>query len=372
MPKSEIRLAVPEDDVDLRRILRTNPIVGEISMTFEREPNYFDAARVEAPDHQIIVGVDLGINRVVGMGARSIRPLFVNGSAVPFGYLSQFRIDQNYRAMRKSLTQAWQYLKELHQDGKSPFYYTSIIEDNLPARKLLTRGLPGLPKYTEYARMHTLVIYSRRKKQALPLPPALQLEHGSDATKNEIIACLQRNLARYQFAPCWDENLLFKPEHTPGLSPEDFFIIRQGGQVKACVALWDQGAFKQSVIRGYSNRIRNFRWLVNLAARATGRPTLPPVNTKVKHAYASHLAVDADDPVFYEALLRGLYNEAVKRDYAYFMLGLCDDHLFLARTQTAYPHIDYISILYLVSWDPDSDPRQELDDRLPAPEIAIL
>jgi len=372
MPKNEIRLATPEDDAHLRQILRSNPMAGEISMTFEREPNYFVAARVEAPDHQIVVGVDLDINRVVGMGARSMRPLYINGKVVTFGYLSQFRIDQNYRAMRKHLVQAWQLLKKLHQDGKTPFYYTSIIEDNIPARKLLTRGLPGLPKYTEYGRMHTLVLYSRRRKPAIPSPNGRILARGSEDTKDAIIACLQRNLSRYQFAPHWDNTLLFTETHTPDLFPEDFFIIQEGASVKATAALWDQSAFKQSVIRGYSKRLQNFRWLVNLVAWATGKPTLPPVNSKVRHAYASHLAVDNDDPALYRALLRSLYNEAVKQKYAYFMLGLSDGHPFLEITQKTYPHIDYTSILYLVTWDLDSDPRKELDDRLPAPEIAIL
>ena len=371
-PSSEIRLARPEDDASLRMILRETPMAGDISLTFEREPNYFIAAQVEAQDCQIIVGVDREIDRVVGMGARSIRKLYINGKPTKFGYLSQFRIDKNYRSMRKSITQAWQFLKELHQDGKSPFYYTSIIEDNLPARRLLTRGLPGLPKYIEYSRMHTLAIYSRRKKRKINLPDGLKISRGSKHTQTVIIECLQRNLSRYQFAPHWDETLMFIPNHTPNLSPEDFFIVIDGETVVGCAAIWDQGAFKQTMVRGYSKRVKNFRGLINLISRVVGMPTLPPLNSKIKHAYACHLAVDNDDPEIYKALLRSLYNHAVEQGYYYFMLGLCENHPFLEQTQKDYNHIDYKSIIYLVTWDMDSDPQTQLDDRLPAPEIAIL
>ncbi len=372
MTKPEIRLARPEDDEDLRKILRENPMAGDISLSFEREPNYFAAARVEAPDHQIIIARDLDVNRIVGMGARSIRPLYVKGRVVQLGYLSQFRADPNYRAMRRAFTKAWGLLEELHQDGKSPYYYTSIIEDNLPARRLLTRGLPGMPKYNEYARMHTLAIYSRRKKREIAPLHGSEIGRGNEVKQTAILDCLQRNLSRYQFAPHWDDSSLFNPKYTPGLTPEDFYVVSRGETVVGCAALWDQGQFKQTVVRGYSKRVRYFRWLINIAARIFGRPILPAVNSKIKYAYLSHLAVDQDDQDIYRPLLRAVFNHAVQHGYSYFMFGLCDHHPFLEMTQREYAHIDYSSILYLVSWNKDHDPGAELNDRLPGPEIAIL
>jgi hypothetical protein len=372
MTNLEIRLALPEDDADLRKILRENPLEGDISLSFEREPSYFAAARVEAPDHQIVVAKDLDINRIVGMGARSLRPLFVNGEVGHLGYLSQFRIDKNYRAMRKGLTKAAQLLKDLDRDGKSPYYYTSIIEDNLPARRLLTRGLPGLPKYSEYALMHTLAIYSRRKKRAVEPLDGSAIRRGNEVKKSAIIDCLQRNLKRYQFAPFWDDSLLFHPTHTPGLTPDDFFVVSQGERVTGCAALWDQGAFKQTVVRGYSNRVRYFRPLINIAARIYGRPHLPAINTQIKHAYLSHLAVDNDDQDIFRALVRAVYNHAVEHGYSYFMTGLSEQNPFLERTRREYAHIDYRSILYLVTWNLDHEPGTSVDDRVPGPEIAIL
>jgi hypothetical protein len=372
MTKLEIRLARPEDDEELRKILRENPMPGDISLSFEREPNYFTAAQVEASDHQIVVAKDLEANRIVGLGARSIRPLYVNGRVVHLGYLSQFRADQNYRAMRRSFIKAWGLLKEPHLDGKSSYYYASIVEDNLPARRFLTRGLPGMPKYNEYGRMHTLAIYSRRKKRNITPLDGLKIGRGNEVKQTAILDCLQRNLSRYQFAPHWDESLLFHPSHTPGLIPGDFFVVLNGENVVGCAALWDQGEFKQTVVRGYSKRIIYFRWLINMAARIFGRPILPAVNTKIKHAYLSHLAVDQDDQNIYRSLLRAVFNHAVQLGYSYFMLGLCDHHPFLDMTQREYAHIDYRSILYLVSWNEDHDPCAELFDRLPGPEIAIL
>ena len=41
MPSSTLRLATPADEAFLRRLLRDNPMPGSISLTYEREPDYF-------------------------------------------------------------------------------------------------------------------------------------------------------------------------------------------------------------------------------------------------------------------------------------------------------------------------------------------
>lgn len=372
MTSIEIKLAEAEDDEELRRILRGSPMEGDISLSFEREPDYFIGAQVVAPENQIIVAKDLESMKIVGMGSRALRPLHVNGEVQTIGYLSQARIDPNYRAMRKGLVTAFKYLRALHRDGASPFYYTSIFEDNLPARRLFTRGLPGLPKLFEYARMHTLAIYSRRKKREIKVDQSFKIARGSERYRQAILDCLHRNHARYQLSPYWRKDLIFNDVNTPGLSLEDFFIALQDEQVIGCLALWDQGKFKQTVVRRYSKRVGYYRRILNIVSGVVGLPVLPPVNSKVKHAYASLLAVDHDALEVYQALLRSFYNHAVEGGYSYFMLGLCDHHPFLAYTASKYAHINYRSLIYLATWELDSDPRTLLDERTPAPEIAIL
>ena len=92
----------------------------------------------------------------------------------------------------------------------------------------------------------------------------------------------------------------------------------------------------------------------------------------MKYAYCSHVAIDEDRLDIFLPLLRAFFNTAVKERYSYFMLGLSDQHPFLQPVMQHYAQIDYTSIIYLVSWDKEDDPRLQLDDRLPWPEIAIL
>src|SRR5512133_735822 len=109
-------LARPEDDAALRRLLRENPMPGSISVTMEREPSYFRAAGVEGPFHQVAVGRYEETGEVVGMGTRSIRPVYLNGEVRNVGYLGQLRVFRGAgsRALvGRGLARGFEFMKRL-------------------------------------------------------------------------------------------------------------------------------------------------------------------------------------------------------------------------------------------------------------------
>ena len=55
MGSIDFRLATVTDDPDLRRLLRENPMQGEISVSLEREPDLFMAGSIEGERHDTIV-----------------------------------------------------------------------------------------------------------------------------------------------------------------------------------------------------------------------------------------------------------------------------------------------------------------------------
>lgn len=370
MPSLKFELASERDDPDLRRLLRENPIPGSISLSFEREPNYFNVSAIEGPFHQTIVAREADSGNVIAFGNRSVRPLFMNGQAQDIGYMSQLRVKPAYGKglyLARGLGGGFKLYHNLHTDGRAPFYLMSIIEDNLPARRLLTSGLADYPRAQEYARMFTYAIYPVRKKRALPLPYTLRLARGSDKYANRIVDCLNRNGARKQFAPYWTCDSLF----TSNLTPSDFFLALDGERVIGCLACWDQNAFKQTVVRGYSGSLARWRKLLNVFSSLGGWPYLPESNTPLRYSYASHLAIDNDDPVIFAALLRALYNHNIERAYSYFMIGLTESNPLRSIVETYRP-LTYISQIYLVAWDDGYGAVSQIDSRQPALEIALL
>src|SRR5262245_66520697 len=88
----QIDLAKPDDDIALRRLLATNAVPGRVTVTYEREPNYFDGCGIMGRSCQAMVA--RAGDRIVAAACRATRPMFVNGREVMLGYISQLRVDE--------------------------------------------------------------------------------------------------------------------------------------------------------------------------------------------------------------------------------------------------------------------------------------
>lgn len=361
--------ALPEDEPEIRRLLRDNPMEGEIRVSLEREPDAFLAARVEGEPHHTIVARDLTSGAVVGMGSRSVWNAFVNGEPRRLGYLSQLRVDAAHRGKKRLLAAGYDLLRSSRSPGETPFDVTSIIADNTVARRLLGAGLPGLPAYREIGPFSTLVLPAGRTRRA---PGGIRIERGTRERMPEIAACLERNRRRYQLAPFFSTNDLLSPERSRGLAPEDFFLALADGRVAGCLALWDQSGFKQVVVRGYGPRLARWRPWINRLSPLLGTPRLPDPGQILPHAWLSHLAVDGDDSRLFEALAQAAHAEARLRGYAYVVIGLAAAHPWIPWLRRRFHPREYRSVLYAVCFEDGRGAVEALDGRLPHVEAALL
>lgn len=360
---TRFELATPADDPDLRRLLREHPFAGSISMSFEREPNYFAASTIEGDFAQTLIVRDSRTPQIIGVGDRSIRPYYVNGEIKNVGYFSGLRVDARYQhgmALARFLGKGFEGQRELHKDGRAKFYLMSVVADNFPARRLLEANLPHYPRLHPYARMCTFAIHPRRVKRE----PQIQITRGSVDLIPAIADCLARNGRRSQFAPCWTEDAL-RSAGRMNLDVADFFLVQKNSRVVGCLALWDQQSFKQSVVRGYSGWLARFRKVINCFT------PLPAPGTRLNQCFACFAAVDHDDPEIFSALLRAAYNEAARRKYDYVMLGLAEGSPFIPVAKSYLPII-YESRIYLAAWEDGYEEIAAIEKRPPALEIALL
>lgn len=380
----QFRLATVDDDADLRKLLRETPMDGDIRLTLEREPSYFAAATLEGPEHRTIVAVEG--RQLVCAGSISARMRYVNGKPVRVGYLGGLRLHSSCRNRMSIIRGGYRHFRAMHDQTPAhsapAIYLTSIAADNLPARRLLERGLPGMPVYRFLGELVTLVI-SRRRNSDLSKPTSsarrrlremdLSVHYGSEPLIPEIIELLNRRTAAYQFAPIWTADDLM-PQRYPGLSSADFRLARSAaGTPIACAAFWDQSAVKQTIVRGYAPWLRRLRPFLNLGVAICGRPTLPAAGKSVRHAFVSHVAVDPDQPVILEQLIRLFHGPAFTRGIDYLTLGFDARDPRLVHLRKAFRPREYRSRLYAVHWDDAGDDFvRTLDDRLLAPEVALL
>lgn len=354
----------------LRRLLRENPLTGNIHVSLEREPSAFQAAGISGDSYQLMLASGGEPRHVIASGGRFELMAWINGESRRIGYFGELRAEGGLRTRRQLLLGSYRKMREFHDAGNVRFYLTTIIEDNRRARRLLEAGLGDMPTYRPLETMVTFTIPARlgarRLRRSHPVQPAGP-EH-----RDAIVERLAAHGRRYQFQPVWTRETLGSATRCRGLAADDFIVWPSRDGIRACVALWDQRAYKQTVIRGYAPQLARARPLLNLVAPLAGRPRLPPAGARLESAFLSHLAVDEDDSEALAALVAAACRNAARRGIDYAMVSLAARHPLASVIRKRFPCHDYVSMLYVVFWEDGRADADALDDRIPQPEVAIL
>lgn len=340
-------IASPEDEPELRRFSRDSDVPGMVRFTFDRSPDYFSALRVEGRQSEALICRESGAGRVIATGHRSIKPVFVNGEVQPIGYLSGLRVDSAARNGR-ILARGYGVLRQLHADGCAPFYLTTIMEDNDRAKSVLPSGRCGLPHYHDLGRFCCM---------ALSLHPtpgrgasSLTLRQAAPGDGAAILAFLQHGGRSRQFFPDYKlDDFGVAGGLLQGLKWEDVLLAFRDRRLVGMMAAWDQRAFRQWRITGYSRRLAWLRTPLNLLAGLRRMPTLPRPGSPLNYFILSLVCVDHDDPEIFGALLNNIVNNTRKR-YDFCLAGLHERDPLLPAL-TVRPHFPLPSRLYAVAWE---------------------
>jgi hypothetical protein len=362
-----LSLAGPDDNADVLRLLRDNPMEGEqFKLALTRESDFSHASATTGDRHQtLLIRVD---GKAALIGERSSQMVWLNGEQKRLGYYSQARVDPAFRG-GKMLLQGFAFQRQLHDEDPLPLYLTTIVEGNQAAMRALTKERPGKPTYVPFSTLCTLAIPAPRIRK-VEQPNGVILRRARKDQLEEIADCLQRNLQRYQFAPCWTAESL--SNRCRDLKAEDFLVALRDGRIVGTMATWDQRNFKQTIVHDYAPTLGRLRPAVNLFAQYLPLPHLPPPGQELRHAYLSHIAVDDDDRKVFRALLAESLNNSVGRGYSYLTLGLDTRNPLLGVAKTSFFHFAYRSQLFLVHWAEDKAAAQAVDSRIPQLELAIL
>ena len=159
----QISLADSADEAELRRRMAKDHMQGNMVLSFRREPDYFLGCGVQGDQSQIVKCTDSKSGRIVGLGARHSKQLFVNGIEARVGYLSDLRGDQAVRK-RTLLARGYSYLRELHTADQLPLYFSVILDGNDEAISSITTARAGLPIYEDRGRILTPAIHLDRRQ----------------------------------------------------------------------------------------------------------------------------------------------------------------------------------------------------------------
>jgi hypothetical protein len=372
-------IATEADDAEIRRLLRETPMRSRISLSFEREPSFFADPNFPSETRQTIVARNCG--RLVCVGSCAIRPRFVNGKPRMVGYLGGLRLDAGSAGRFGILRRGYNLFRQLQQEAPADFYFTSVAADNERARAFLERGLPGMPRYEFICEFVTLTISTLGCKQSRQLTPNIPCTDSP----NELLRLLNEHNRAYQFAPQWSAEDLcsrrrdeadadtgmesrLQPASRPNFS--DVCVVRTGQQLEACGALWDQRHFKQVVVRGYSPLLARVRPTLNFISKLARQPRLPAIGETLSIAFASHLAAKNDAAL--TTLIQHIGNSALQCGIELLTLGFASNDPRLAIARNHFRCREYRSRLYVVNWPGIGGTARELDNRVLAPDVALL
>ncbi|MBE7552472.1 MAG: hypothetical protein HS126_15490 [Anaerolineales bacterium] len=378
MSEFVFELATPADDPAIRRLLANNPVPGQVTVTYEREPDYFLGCGTMGRFCQVLVARRRPGGEVAAVATRTTRPLFVNGQIEEVGYIGQLRVDERFRG-RWIVSGGFHYFHHLHADGRVAGYVTTIIEGNAQAQGLLVeRARRHFPVYREVDRLCTAAIILKRplfrlrsRNTQYATRNTFEIHPATPTDLLTITAFLRQHGPTKQFFPVYSEDDFRNSPTTLGFRLEDFVVARQDGKIVGVIGLWDQSSYKQTVVRAYNDSLRRLRPLYNGWLRLSGTKPLPSPGQPIHFAYASFICIAENNPDIFGILLQNVYNLAVERGYAYLMVGLSTRDPLL-RVAQKYAHIPYYSRLYTVCWPDEAAFHEKLDQRIPYVEIASL
>jgi ribosomal protein S18 acetylase RimI-like enzyme len=315
-----IRDATPADNQQLIALAAACPMVGDITMRVDRGPDFFALNRLEGECWR--VGVAERDGAIVGCVAISERRTFVNGREMRTGYVGDLKVHPAHRDAR--IADALSLYAEHACDQLPPTapVMITVLAGNRAMKRRLA-GPRGVPAFTPIGtiRTHSIPILWRRapdKSHSITIAPA----GWNDL--DEMAALWARVAPSSQLAPVMSGSALADwIQAAPGLDISSYALARSSdGQLLGFCAVWNQSAFKQLTVVGYSARMGAARWAFNVLASILGAERMPAAGSALRCATVAHICVPADKSEVLRALIVSAYNELRHSRVSFLNVGL--------------------------------------------------
>ena len=312
------RLATEQDSDVLCRLLEDSPMDGEISITLERQPNYFYAAHVQCSDPLIIVASNESSRTVGGVFAAGTRPVYVNGSLTDIRYLSDMRISPSFRK-GLLMPRGFKYLKQ-NILKKDEYAQTLVLTENKSALKLLTSQRANLPYYHSAGDYNCYAISTQQKINISSNSLNIRRANCHDLDAMQLF--FDEEAKTKQFYPYYDFSELKQSAYYRDIAIHDFFLAFEKDKLAGIAGLWDQTQFKQIRVQKYSKGLSIFRPIYNLIAPWYSGIKLPKVGSIFNYLYLHSIVCRNNSPEILRTMLKAIFSELSSLDFSYVMLGL--------------------------------------------------
>ncbi|MCA9407935.1 MAG: hypothetical protein H6755_06465 [Candidatus Omnitrophica bacterium] len=337
-----IEPAKASDGLEMLQLLEQTPFEGKVSLLYTRRPDAYQSFLYEGRNMEVSVCRDLQEGKIIAIGAYVIQVVYINNKEEQVAYIFGLKGYSDYLKSHPLLHRFYAYLEENLKRNNIRFCYTTILESNHYAQRLLEKKRRIMPHYEKFGRYETFAIRntSRRKKHN-----GYVFTKASKEDLPEMVRFLNQEGSKCQFFPVVKLDDILS-ETFKGINTDSFYIVKQDDKIIAAGAIWDQGDYKQYIVQQYSGFLRIFNKLQLLSALFQ-IPSLPDPGQALKFYTLSRWAIKDNDKTIFNVFMDNLKDHT--QDYPFMLIGVHESHP-LRNELMNRKHIKYSSNVYLVDW----------------------
>lgn len=326
--------AEPRDGKRILEILECSPAKGSIELLYTRRPDAYLSYHKESPDTNVVVVKE--DQHIIGTAAEIIREVYIGGEVKKLCYVCGLKKDIHYP---QAVNWGKVFLRSLIREDID-CYFCSIISDNQDARKLFekkrrkTMNMEFLQPYTTYMLSPRLKFKYRGS--------GYSFEQASDANRQEILAFLNTEGQKKDFFP-----VIRSLDQFSDLKPSDFYCLKKNGQILCVGAIWNQGGYRQYLVKKYRGAMKLARYL-NPILKLAGYIPLPKEEEPLNFPMLSFLVTRDDNEEYCRAFLHHITKE-IKKDYEMFVIGSPNSY-FLNNILKKCRSIHFDSRIYAIDF----------------------
>ena len=313
------------------------PVSGNIVLSLEREEDYLAGAFLQCEQPDVYVCRETKTGQVCGLFNVGFRRVFVNGEVRTQRYFSDLRIAPAFQKSRLF----YQIIRYVTQNNLVPVgqeaAQTIVFTDNAVFQNMIQKRKDNsrFPKYHFANDYFTHIVSLSSPKNPFQRPSLRRSPVGQykprKATINDaslMQSFLMQHAPEKQSYPFYDYLKMETPYYN-GLKITDYYLAFEADELVGFCAKWHQKDIKQTRIVGYSRLFSIVRPLANAFSKLFGGFQLPPAGTVLNYFYVHNILISINRADVFEALLHAIFEEYKRHEFAYFMVGLCQNDALL-------------------------------------------
>ena len=350
-------LATSQDGKEILRILESSESSGSIELLYSRRPDAYESYQKEFGEARVFVSKNPEKTITIGTCAELIRDVYIDGKVCRSAYVCGLKKDAKQEG---AVGFGFSFIKDLYRRDID-FYYYSVIDDNVKTKKMFAKKRRTI-SFTPFAEYKTFIINPKVKIKA-PKNPFV-FKRATQEDEESIIKFLNQEGRKKNLFPVVKSLNQFY-----NLSYNDFYLLLDGQDVVATVALWNQTGYKQYIVKRY-RKLMKFARLFNWLLHALGYVKLPPENQSLNFPMLSFFVCKNDNIDYYKIMLKNIVNE-IKKSYEMFVIGLHKKH-FAVSIFNKLPNINFQTNLCEITFPWSDTPTKNVRDENLHPECGLL